>query len=487
MRSSLSQRHRLYLSIVATTFLSVIGLPQSKVETQFASQVSKDRLLAQVRDLVKIGPRTGGTLSGDKAASYVTQKFKEAGYKPTVLKDPPRLVFELKRWSLTVVEPEELSDLIKHEWVSIFSPSVPKTNATVIWLQDADRGSKIDLHGKAVLIDNPISYRTYQHLADAGANCVLQISPALEGAYSDWAMISDLAPSKTNSIPQFNLSRNSGLALERSLKDSQDVIISFSTQTVIDSGRSRTIVATLEGESDKYYLLCAHGDSDSGGPGADDNASGVSGVLETARILKEMIRSHRIPKPKLSIQFAVWGTEISSTEQYIKSHTQDLKNIAGVLNFDEIGTGATRNCLYFESNEVKYNEKLLRTLERVGEDYVGMKGFWSESTTNPSQGGTDSYVFFPDHLRRLKLPEIKIPSVTIYTGAWNELKALPQTPGWNSKAWHGPADTVYVDFSAYYHSSLDVPERTTEREPFNMVGAVKAAGIALLRLAWEER
>jgi hypothetical protein len=43
---------------------------------------------------------------------------------------------------------------------------------------------------------------------------------------------------------------------------------------------------------------------------------------------------------------------------------------------------------------------------------------------------------------------------------------------------------VYVDYSPYYHSSLDVPERTTEKEPFNMVVAAKAVGIALLRLAW---
>ncbi len=120
----------------------------------------------------------------------------------------------------------------------------------------------------------------------------------------------------------------------------------------------------------------------------------------------------------------------------------------------------------------------------MGEDYVGKKGYWTESTTNPSQGGTDSYVFFPASLKDLKAPDVKIPSVTIYTGAWNELKVLPQTPGWSSKAWHGPADSVYVDFSAYYHSSLDIPERTTEREPFNMIGASKAVGIALMRLAW---
>ena len=39
-----------------------------------------------------------------------------------------------------------------------------------------------------------------------------------------------------------------------------------------------------------------------------------------------------------------------------------------------------------------------------------------------------------------------------------------------------------IDYSLYYHSSGDTPENTTEREPQNMVRAVKATGIALIRL-----
>jgi hypothetical protein len=140
--------------------------------------------------------------------------------------------------------------------------------------------------------------------------------------------------------------------------------------------------------------------------------------------------------------------------------------------------------LYFEPNDVEHNDSLLKVLDSLAVDYVGKKGFWSEATTNPSQGGADSYVFLQEYLRALKVPQTKIPSVTIYTAAWNELKPIPQTPGWKSKAWHGPKDTVYVDYSPYYHSSLDVPERTTEKEPYNMIVAAKAVGIALLRLAW---
>jgi hypothetical protein len=457
---------------------------QVKTESRFAEEVSRSRLLGQVRDLVGYGPRIGGTSLGEKAASYIARTFREAGYNPSLIKDPSRLTFEYKAWMLAVDEPRNLRKLISNEWIGGFSPSVAGTLSELLYFKDVGKATKAATVGKAVLTGSSFSQKEYRRLAEYGATCILQISPHLDNAYSNWALINDLPPSKTNPIPLFNLSYRNGESLIHALGDSEKVVIRFSAKTLIDSTRPKTVIATLDGENDKYYIVCAHGDSDSGGPGADDNASGVSTVLETARILKKMVATHQIPKPKCTIRFIVWGAEIFSTESYVKLHAKELGKILGVLNLDEVGIGASRNCLYFESNDLKQNDSLLKVLDSLASEYAGKTGFWSEATTNPSQGGTDSYVFFPEYLRRLKIPDMKIPSVTIYTAAWNELKVIPQTPGWKSKAWHGPDDTVYVDYSPYYHSSLDVPDRTTEKEPFNMVVAAKAVGIALLRLAW---
>lgn len=475
---------RLHLSVLSVALLCSVVFSQSKDERAFVNAVSTQRLLAQVRDLVRFGPRTGGTKSGDRAAAYLVEQFRKAGYVPVVEKDAKRLAFELKNWNLKIQSPSSLRSLIRNEWVGAYSPTVPNTTARVAYFDQPENAAPKELKNKALLIDAMVSNKAYRRLADAGVRCLLLTSPNLEGAYSEWAMISDLPESQKNPIPLFNLSRNNGNILKKALKDSLDVVVNFVVRSATDSASPRTVLATLKGESESYFLICAHGDSDSGGPGADDNASGVSAVLETARILNNLVQNGKLPKPKYSLRFAIWGTEIFSTEGYLERHADEIPNIAGVLNLDEVGTGASRNCLYFESNDVDYNEHILRTLEAVGEQFAGKKGYWAESTTNPSQGGTDSYVFFPRYLHRMKLPEVKIPAITIYTGAWNELKALPQTPGWSSKAWKGHPDTVYVDYSAYYHSSLDVPATTTEKEPFNMSGAVKALGIGLLRLAW---
>jgi hypothetical protein len=475
---------RLLLVLIGICAAVIHCVCQVKTESRLAQEVSQSRLLGQVRDLVSFGPRIGGTSSGEKAASYIARRFREAGYNPSLVKDPSHLTFEYKGWTLAIEEPRKLRKLICNEWIGGFSPSVAVTTSELVYLKEAGKATKASAIGKAILAGSSFSEKDYRRLAEYGATCILQISPHLADAYSSWAFINDLPPSKKNPIPLFNLSYGNGESLIRALGDSERVVIRFSAKTIIDSTRPKTVIATLDGESDKYYIVCAHGDSDSGGPGADDNASGVSTVLETARILKMLVATHQISRPKCSIKFIVWGAEIFSTENYVKLHARELNKIVGVLNLDEVGIGASRNCLYFESNDVAQNDSLMKALDSLAGEYAGKTGFWSEATTNPSQGGTDSYVFFRQYLRRLNVPEVKIPSVTIYTAAWNELKAIPQTPGWKSNAWHGPEDSVYVDYSPYYHSSLDVPERTTEKEPFNMVVAAKAVGIALLRLAW---
>jgi hypothetical protein len=282
----------------------------------------------------------------------------------------------------------------------------------------------------------------------------------------------------------FDISRNNAQVIRRRLSEKVEIRLNYSSVSSTHSGKSKSVIATLPGKTSSYYLVSAHGDSDSGGPGADDNASGVAGVLELSHALSSMVMNRSLKKPECTIKFAVWGTEYASAETFVRRNADSLQSILGVLNFDEIGTGATRNCIYFEGNDVKANAPLLRVLKSVGEDFVGKKSYWKEATTNVSQGGTDSYVFLSDYLGRLGLPKVEIPSVTIYTAAWEEPKIVYQPKEWQSRSWKGIPDSISIDYSLYYHSSLDTPAMTTDKVPEKMEWGVKAVGIALLRLAW---
>ena len=82
-------------------------------------------------------------------------------------------------------------------------------------------------------------------------------------------------------------------------------------------------------------MLTAHLDSVANAPGANDNASGVAGVLELARILKgyQSVRE---------VRFALFGAEeigLVGAYNYVASlPEEELSRIVGVYNMDMIGT-----------------------------------------------------------------------------------------------------------------------------------------------------
>ena len=469
--------------LLAVVLPQLLALSQRSSERKFSGQVDQARLIQTVRELVSFGNRLGGTKSGDKASRYVLEKFRSFGYKAGLSEDPEKLVFTHERWSLHVEKPSGLRNLIRNEWLAGFSPSAASKRTKLVLVASEEDFPSASVESSAVLVPAIVSHDVYTRLVNAGAVCVLSYDSILVG-YKSWSLITELSPSNENRIPLFNISFQNGERLKQELRRGKDVTIRFSAKTSIRRGRPRTVVATLKGKSDDCYIVCAHGDSDSGGPGADDNASGVAGVMELARVMRDLVARKAIRVPAQSVKFIVWGSEYFSTEHYVRAHEQELGKILGVVNYDEIGTGKTRNCLYFEGNDIPQNERFLRVFEKVGEDYVGKRGFWHEATTNPSQGGTDSYVFLPEYLSKISAPSVEIPAITVYSAAWNVPKTMLQTPGWSSRAWKGHQDSVTIDYSAYYHSSMDIPATTTDKEPFNMVWAVKAVGIGLLRLAW---
>ena len=107
------------------------------------------------------------------------------------------------------------------------------------------------------------------------------------------------------------------------------------------------VIGTLAGTDPEagYYIVCAHYDAtgarSAGGwdwqrdpaPGADDNASGVALVLESAKLLA----GQRFP---WSILFIAWSGEelgLLGSQAYVTLAADRDDSILGVLNFDMIG------------------------------------------------------------------------------------------------------------------------------------------------------
>jgi len=105
----------------------------------------------------------------------------------------------------------------------------------------------------------------------------------------------------------------------------------------------QNVVATKKGTVDpsKTYIVCAHFDDISEqfstwAPGADDDASGTSVVLETAKILKDF--------PFLaSIKFICFSGEeqgLLGSTHYAAEAELAVENIGAVLSFDMVGYGS---------------------------------------------------------------------------------------------------------------------------------------------------
>lgn len=94
------------------------------------------------------------------------------------------------------------------------------------------------------------------------------------------------------------------------------------------SGQGRNVIATKIGlvNPNDVYIISAHYD-------ADDNASGTTAVLESARILSNYSFEN-------TVIFALWDEEeigLLGASNYANTATQNNDNILAVLNLDMIG------------------------------------------------------------------------------------------------------------------------------------------------------
>lgn len=101
--------------------------------------------------------------------------------------------------------------------------------------------------------------------------------------------------------------------------------------------KSRNVLAqTKTGGTGDVVLVGAHLDSIGGGPGMNDNGSGVAAVLETALQLGSS------PEIVNAVRFAFWGSEeigLEGSRAYVRGLSPDqLDDIALYLNFDMLGS-----------------------------------------------------------------------------------------------------------------------------------------------------
>ncbi|MFC1545691.1 M28 family peptidase [Gemmatimonadota bacterium] len=427
-----------------------------ELERTLAGMISEERMQEMVRIYCAFGPRMGGTRSGDAAATWLADEYKEAGLEVEIRSDAEVSFHEEDEWEVAVVG----GAILSMAWPNGGSPSVD--GAGPLSLTPAEGAVWLTS-------DNPS--------AEDAAGC-LAVLHETRASPSGWP-----TPGRMRgewSTPVFRIAAEEAEALRGTLEANSGTQVRVSLVARTGRGNPKTVVATLPGrDHSRYFIVCGHGDSDSGGPGADDNASGVAVTLEIGRVLSEAVRSGLIERPAWDIRFISWGTEIGSTRQYVQNVSGDNARLEGVINYDQAGFGSWRDALYFEPDDVPVNQEIITTIRTVAGDHLGQAGFPEHFASTKSQGGTDSYVFQSERV----VGENIVPSITVYTSAWNRLNPLPVTPGFKPVNWFEDEEegNVTVDGDAFYHSAGDTPENTTDREPWNMGWCARLGLLTALR------
>lgn len=149
-------------------------------------------------------------------------------------------------------------------------------------------------------------------------------------------------------------------------------------------GNCHNLLGILDGSDEElrnqYILVCAHYDhvgfgtpKTSRGPvgkihhGADDNASGVSGVLETLAAFTQLDE-----RPKRSILFALWDGEekgLWGSKHWIANPTVPLSQVVFVLNADMIGRVRNQQ-LKVHGTRTSYGLRRLVSLQNQASDLL---------------------------------------------------------------------------------------------------------------------
>jgi hypothetical protein len=428
-------------------------------ERALAATISETRMVETVRRLVGFGTRAYGSPSNHEAAAWLAATFRESGLEVTVRQDTPRGWYQPVSCEIRTLG--NAASVLKTSWPFTGSPSGKGEGELA--LQAAA--------GAVCLIStNPTPDTT------AGCAAVLFDSRA---SASGWPSVGRIRGTWT--IPVFAISPREANPLRERLAAGEKVRISFALEAKSGNAAAETVVATLPGKDrSKYVLFCAHGDSDSGGPGANDNASGVAIVLEIARAAAAAIKSGAMPQPAWDLRFASWGGEITSTREYAAAMDKDPCRLQAVFNYDQSGFGASKNALYVEPDDIAVNKAIITLVRAVMKDHLSASGFPEHAASIKSQGGTDSYVF-----QNTRTPGATLyPAVTLYTSAWDRERTQPVTEGFPPLNWYAgeKPGMVTVDGDPFYHSVGDTPANTTDTEPFNMGWCARVGLLSCLRL-----
>ena len=255
------------------------------------------------------------------------------------------LAWDVKQAKLEIIEPAVPADqavLADFEKVptslGMWSGSTPPEGvaAEIVELTATSEADilKQDLRGKLVLTRvNPANIKWLLVKAGAvGAVNAFTENPSLQdgrqwiNAWGDngWAFTKTSTP-----LLSFSITPRQAEFLRKLLRDRGLVRVRARVDTRYYAGKYPYVTAVIPGVSSEEVMTLGH----SSEQGAQDNATGVSAMLESVATLNRLIRSGKLPVPKRGIRILTMG-EMYGSMHYVATHPERIERTVAAMCLD---------------------------------------------------------------------------------------------------------------------------------------------------------
>jgi Iap family predicted aminopeptidase len=303
------------------------------------------------------GERAAGTPGYEASVDYVAGVLRDAGWRVRVQDVPMALWRERSPATLLVGDS---------------GPLEPVRDFRVPSYSAAGR-----VEGTLRVVDDACDPEDFDSLAPGEVaftglgECFLAIKTANARRAGATALVVQTSASRRG-VPSATLARP-GLGLPVVLmsrrvpaRDGDRVRLAVDATT--ERGQTQNVVAEIGPARGPVVMAGAHLDSVPGGPGINDNGSGVAALLEVARTLG--------PRPPGRVRLAFWGGEeegLVGSRRYVRELSDaDREAIRAYLNFDMVGSPNAVPAVYSDGDpEVA---ELLRRVHPGREGGVGVGG-----------------------------------------------------------------------------------------------------------------
>ncbi len=409
--------------------------------------------------------------------AFVLDKLREYGLADAAIIDLPvrgKTTWDAEAAELWIVEPErrKIADL-KEVPASLAGGSVSAdTTAELVYVGPGNRDEFYKdktLEGKIALVNGSPEMARRLAVEKYGAAGLVGWASSHPEHDRDQVGWNSIRPGeKDKPTFAFNVTERQGNDLRNALERGQKIVVRafVKTQQVPDY-REQMTVGLIKGTEfpDEELVFTAHMFEGFAMQGANDNMSGVTAVLETARVLRKLTAEGKVPPLKRSVRF-LFVPEISGTMAYIEKFPETAAKFFADINHDMVGEGLVKNLSFFRLIQTPWslptylNDAASSFIEWMGDSQERAQGnAWRSGAVLAPTGSRDPFYYRLDG----------------YGGGSDHIVFVEGTP-------RVPAVFMNVWPDMWYHTGSDTPDKSDATQ-FKRVVTISAAAALFLASA----